>query len=184
MKSLISRIYVYAGIGVDKVDLEISSLSKDAVIRFRGDERTCRRGVKQVLDSFRTAPGIYTHHTVAGADGKIHSCFINGDKSRKDIRTEIACKKLRLLLESKYSKGSPKSPGFEWKRLGGIVCSGWKDLAKFIAPDADTFEWKWNRPKAEAMGIDTAAMDKLFEEDFGSGAGTVLSQLTIAGGKG
>ena len=106
-------------------------------------------------------------HTVVAADKKELPCYINQDKSRKDIRTEIACKKLRLLLKTKYSKpsagGGPREPPFEWKRLDGQVTSDWNRLARFLSVDSDTYSWKWNRPLAASLEIDTAEAEKLFE---------------------
>ena len=63
-KKLALEVLHVAGINVDSVELEISLLAKDAKIRFKGDERTFRRAVKQVQDSFRTADRTYTRHTV------------------------------------------------------------------------------------------------------------------------
>jgi len=172
-RKLAHQVLLTAAVTMDKVELEISVLAKDATIRFKGDERTYRRGVKQVLDSFRTADKVYTRHTVRNPEGQEIPCFINPDKSRKDVRSEIACKKMRLLLESKYTNKDTKSPPFEWKRLGSVVCTNWQNLARFFAHDSETYEWKWDRPKAATLGIDTKAMEELFESDFGAGSATV-----------
>ena len=56
-----------------------------------------------------------------------------------------------------------------------MVCSNWKKLARFNAADAESYSWNWDRALAATVGVDTEAMERAFEVDFGLGSATVWS---------
>ena len=43
-------------------------------------------------------------------------------------------------------------------------------LAKFVAPDWESFSWQWNRTMEANLGINIAEAEQLVTADFGEGA--------------
>lgn len=151
-------------------------VGKEGVIRFNGDDRSARLCAKKLLNSLCIGTQEGRRHSMKSIDVGDLRLFVTPDKTRKDIRTGISCKKMQNLLEEKY-----RGPSFEWKRLECQVTSDVSVVAQFIAPTSSDPSWKWNRFMVEKRGIDKVEVEKLSPEAFGSMAQSSGSNHPLPG---
>ena len=168
-QKLCTKLLKHAGLSLDKatVDLELFPLSKTGTIRFLGELRTATLRAKQLLESQRIDKKSWLQHTIPDSEGHEVSAYVNPDKSPAQIRVEMATKKVRNLLATKYE---PKE--FEYNRLTGIFSSGWCRLGQVSAPDRSATLLKFNQANCTTHGVDVQWLRGVFATDFGDGETT------------
>lgn len=114
-----------AKVAHNRVTFEVSSIGKEIAIMFGRWDRDAGMLVKQTLEGQRI-------NDKPCISGSVCDAFVNRDKSKSDVRLEIACKKVKIILSEHYKVF------FEWRRKEAQVTSGWKAVAniRYVKFDA------------------------------------------------
>ncbi len=89
-------------LAVDMVVLEGKELGKLHVLRFKGSEGLAEQRAKKFMQLQRTAAG-WRRLVAASEDEEEVALFVDGDKKKHMVRTEIVAKKLTDLLEKQLT---------------------------------------------------------------------------------
>ena len=144
--------FVEAEIGDDAwevIPVGGGGISRHLVASLKGQANLAARRVRKLLDLRRLPAGGWKPSPLARTPaGRMIEIFASTDKNMKQIRTELAAKRLhRALTEITEGKG------VHHNRRSGVASVDWKPIAKVEAKPNDDFSVTWNAPIVADFGI-------------------------------
>lgn len=137
-------------------------LGKYYTIKFHGDHGADLRRCQTALSSLRGRDGSWRKFSVASPDGSEISLFVGTDKTRSEIRSEVAIKRLHAVVAAKL----PGAPVHLLRRERQVTFR-WQPMVQ-LTVENDDFLLKWNGPVCELAGIVRADIEAGFRASMGS----------------
>ena len=158
-------------------DVEGLSPGTSFVIRFRENAEQAARHVNKVLQSQKTGPAQWKRYEAscpgdtADAPCTQELLFINGDKNGRQVKREVASRKLVAILKAAHTDKKivclSKAEGI----VGLAEGKPWKAIAQVSVLSASNVEVFWNEAVSGKMGVNQAAAMASFNEEIGFASG-------------
>jgi hypothetical protein len=139
---------------------------KNFSIQFQGEEGLASRRANKAHMSLRGDRGVWRELYVTGPDATRFKIFVSEDKSRKQIRTETAGKRLFKSLQEVH----PTLPSV-LRRKEGMVSCNWLPVVKVLVTSADgppTLQWV--AKSVQSLSINKDAITAAFNAATGGTA--------------
>eukprot|EP00973_Karenia_brevis_P071179 9889189-Karenia_brevis.AAC.1 len=112
-----------------------SESSRSFVVEFKGNETTAARRCEKFLGSLRKSKTEWHTLTASSTEGESKTLAIGPDKSKRQVRTELAGKRLIQILKSQ----TPNEKYF-MQKFGGsesyvLIQNAWQDVARIEATE-------------------------------------------------
>ena len=147
----------------DALRVDGDELSRSFVVQFNGDRLLAARRAKKFMMSLKSN-GEWRDLTAKTPDGKETKVFLDGDKSRKQIKREVLTRKLMKVLKDQYAMRD-----FRMRKRDGTVSSDLSPLARVIVTSPEDFRVEWNLALVAQDEIERDAVEKALKESVGSG---------------
>ena len=135
------------GLAAEAFSVEGDELSKLFVVRFSGNGGLAEARARKFMQLQRVG-GKWRAHNVLDEHGVARQVFVDGDKNRKQIRTEVITKKLAQILTSKTKQQ------LFGRRAEGKVFHAWVPVAKVeVRGPGMEYSVLWNAAKVEELEI-------------------------------
>ena len=129
-----------ANLQSDHVELHGDEHSRHFILQFKGDRAVAIPRALALSRALRDAAGKWKRFSSTGTTGQYADIYVTPDKSAKQVRTEIQCKKLQQLLQHRYSDK-------QWRAIrtkGEIHCNAMPVIRLGIRGQADPAILEWN----------------------------------------
>jgi len=146
--------------------------SKSYSVRVEGSAQVASKWVRKVLDNQRLETSLwrkyYGNSLEKDSDNKCVTklLFLNPDKNSKQVKSEMATRKLVQILTTSQS-----GKKFYASREDHIVSVGFKALARVVAYSQFDIRVQWNMELARSEGVNRGEIMSAFESEFAAGAG-------------
>ena len=158
-------------------DVEGLSPGTSFVVRFREAPDQAARHVHKVLQSQKTGPAQWKRYEAScPGDSTDAPCtnellFINGDKNGRQVKREVASRKLVAILKAAHTDKKivclSKAEGI----VGLAEGKPWKAIAQVSVLSASNVEVFWNDDVAGKIGVNKPAAMAAFNEEIGFASG-------------
>ena len=158
-------------------DVEGISPGTSFVIRFKEAPDQAARHTNKVLQAQKTGPAQWKRYEAScPGDTPEAPCtnemlFINCDKNGRQVKREVAARKLVAILKAAHSDKRfvclSKTEGI----VGLAEGKPWKALAQVSVLSAANVEIYWNQDIAGKIGVNTATATASFNEEIGFASG-------------
>jgi len=130
------------------VVVEGDAVSKFFTAKFKGNGGLAEGRVRKFVQLQRSVDGKWRTFTVPDEHGTARQIFIDGDKNKKQIRTEVVTKKLCQILATKTQQQ------LFGRRSEGKIYHAWMPVAKVeMQGPGSQFRMLWNNVKVEELGL-------------------------------
>ena len=147
-------------------------ISRHLVVSLKGQANLAARRVRKLLDLRRLPAGGWKPNPQARTPaGRMVEIFASPDKNMKQIRTELAAKRLHRAL-SVLTVGKD----IHHNKRSGIISIDWKPVAKVEAKPNDDFSITWNAPILTDLGINKQLVLDKFNADGPTSTGIEWSE--------
>ena len=147
-------------------------ISRHLVLSLKGQANLAARRVRKLLDLRRLPDGGWKPNPrVRTPAGRVVEIFASPDKNMKQVRTELAAKRLHRAI-SELVTGKP----VHHNKRSGVVSVDWTPIAKVEAKPNDDFIIQWNAASLAALGIDKHLVLNKFNADGPTSSGIEWSQ--------
>lgn len=136
-------------LGADQFSLTGKGVGKYHILQFKGSGGLAQSRARKFM-ALQRLPGDAGWRKLQGKDehGQSQDIYVDGDKNRKMVSTEILTKKLGALI-AKHVGGQKVVP----KRAEGKVWIGWTPVAWITVVSKEEFNVQWNTKKAEELAL-------------------------------
>ena len=146
-----------AGLDQKQFSLEGPMVGKSFTIKFNGEPGRAGICARKALSRMRSSNGTWRSlvaSTHGHGDCKV---FVNEDKSKKTIETEMATKKIARITKTLV----PKLQIHEVRR-DGIIASDWIPFIKIVAEIEGDPQLLWHTESVSRLGINSQAIEEQF----------------------
>ena len=158
----IEEVLKEMSLNTDQVDTVGTEPSKGFTIQFKGESGLAENRAKKFLQLQRLPSG-WRRLIAADEKEEAQTLFVDADKNQKTIRTEIATKKLSLVLDKHFPAGKKTHA----KRSEGKVFQGFTPLAR-IQAEPEELRTEWNSKHPEAQNLDREKIDAELRSALGA----------------
>ena len=139
---------------------DASVLSNDWVIAFRGLEGVAAKKAQSCLRRLKLGVNSYEEFWAETPTGSWVQVFVGGDKSAKQVTTEVASKRMKEIVAGQISQGESVTAA----RREGVVCLDQIPLVIILPQANGDTHCKWNEPLLTKAKLDKARLIACFEE--------------------
>jgi len=145
------------GLKEDDVKIIGRDLDKSFTLRFAGSAATAARRARKFM-SLQREGGEWKQLVAKTPDGAETKMYVDVDKNRKQIMTEMMGRRLHKVLKEKY----PARDFFNRKKLGTVTVD-WTPLARVVITSPEVHKIEWNLKLADELGIDKTGVSERLE---------------------
>ena len=133
----------------DHWSLAGKEVGKYHILQFKGSSGLAQTRARKFM-ALQRLPGDAGWRKLKGRDehGQLQDIYVDGDKNRKMVSTEILTKKLGGLI-AKHASGLKVVP----KRAEGKIWIGWTPVAWITVVSREEFNIQWNIKKSEELAL-------------------------------
>ena len=166
-----------ADMGNTPFEIEGPVTGQAFTLRFQEAYQSALLHSRKLLDAQRTGKAEWKRYQIdtleAGSGGGVQqeSLFLNPDKNNKQIKMEIAVRKViqhlkRLHTDKRFMCTS---------REEGIIGCEFRPIVKVVALSPSSVSLQWNQAMVDRYAISKAEVQQEFDSDLGAGAGVQWS---------
>ena len=147
-----------AGTTLQQYDLEGPLLGRVFLIKFKAEPHIAARRARKAFTMLRSADGVWIQFEVETPTGDRCKFYINEDKSKKAIATEVAARRLHKAASECMPLLKVHSV-----RKDGVITVNWNPVAKVSVESDGSTQVMWHKEAVEKFDIDKVAIKEKFD---------------------